>query len=218
MKRILVILPFLLVLAACSANPDKQTVNAKIETISSDESHLNEIIEVASPIIFEILELEGIGRNAMVIDPKGDNPYIEIIRLDGKELVSEENQRVQEQIQETVYSKTNVDFKVTLRSQTKTEIRDNSWQPIFNDVTQEMEKQFEEYRGFGYSFSPEPLQIIIKTDLKNNKSTSNLEKINEIQQFVTSRVEQKIEELAVEEIPYKIIIRSKENDDLNSDY
>lgn len=215
MKPILLLLPLLLVLAACSANVNKQNGDARIEANSSEQAHINKIIEMASSTISAILESEGIGRNMQVIDPTGDNPYIEIVRVDGKELPSVENERVQQRIKDEVHSKTEVDFNVTLRSQTKGEIRDSQWSPIFNAVIEETEKNFKEYRGFAYSFSPEPLEIILKTDLKDNKSTSNIEKIEEIEQYAYKLIEQKIEELAVEKIPYKIIIRSKDNVELN---
>ena len=157
MKPILLLLPLLLVLAACSANVNKQNGDARIEANSSEQAHINKIIEMASSTISAILESEGIGRNMQVIDPTGDNPYIEIVRVDGKELPSVENERVQQRIKDEVHSKTEVDFNVTLRSQTKGEIRDSQWSPIFNAVIEETEKNFKEYRGFAYSFSPEPL-------------------------------------------------------------
>ncbi|MDI7741232.1 hypothetical protein QMK38_04380 [Lysinibacillus fusiformis] len=215
MKPILLILPLLLVLMACSANAGKVYEEAEIVANSSEETQVNQIIDLASSAIFAILESEGIGRNMMVIDPTVDNPYIEIIRVDGKELSSAETARVEKLIKDTVFTKTDVAFNVTLRPQTKEEIRDSQWSPIFQAVIDETEKKFKEYRGFAYSFSPEPLQIIIKTDLRDNKSTSNREKIEAIEQYANQIIERKIEELTVEKIAYKIIIRNNDNEEIN---
>lgn len=215
MKPILLILPLLLVLMACSANAGKVDEEAEIVANSSEEAQVNQIIDLASSAIFAILESEGIGRNMMVIDPTVDNPYIEIIRVDGKELSSAETARVEKLIKDTVFTKTDVAFNVTLRPQTKEEIRDSQWSPIFQAVIDETEKKFKEYRGFAYSFSPEPLQIIIKTDLRDNKSTSNREKIEAIEQYANQIIERKIEELTVEKIAYKIIIRNNDNEEIN---
>ena len=215
MKPILLILPLLLVLMACSANAGKVDEEAEIVANSSEETQVNQIIDLASSAIFAILESEGIGRNMMVIDPTVDNPYIEIIRVDGKELSSAETARVEKLIKDTVFTKTDVAFNVTLRPQTKEEIRDSQWSPIFQAVIDETEKKFKEYRGFAYSFSPEPLQIIIKTDLRDNKSTSNIEKIEAIEQYANQIIERKIEELTVEKIAYKIIIRNNDNEEIN---
>lgn len=215
MKPILLILPLLLVLMACSANAGKVDEEAEIVANSSEETQVNQIIDLASSAIFAILESEGIGRNMMVIDPTVDNPYIEIIRVDGKELSSAETARVEKLIKDTVFTKTDVAFNVTLRPQTKEEIRDSQWSPIFQAVIDETEKKFKEYRGFAYSFSPEPLQIIIKTDLRDNKSTSNREKIEAIEQYANQIIERKIEELTVEKIAYKIIIRNNDNEEIN---
>jgi len=215
MKPILLILPLLLVLMACSANAGKVDEEAEIVANSSEEAQVNQIIDLASSAISAILESEGIGRNMMVIDPTVDNPYIEIIRVDGKELSSAETARVEKLIKDTVFTKTDVAFNVTLRPQTKEEIRDSQWSPIFQAVIDETEKKFKEYRGFAYSFSPEPLQIIIKTDLRDNKSTSNREKIEAIEQYANQIIERKIEELTVEKIAYKIIIRNNDNEEIN---
>lgn len=215
MKPILLILPLLLVLMACSANAGKVDEEAEIVANSSEETQVNQIIDLASSAIFAILESEGIGRNMMVIDPTVDNPYIEIIRVDGKELSSDGTARVEKLIKDTVFTKTDVAFNVTLRPRTKEEIRDSQWSPIFQAVIDETEKKFKEYRGFAYSFSPEPLQIIIKTDLRDNKSTSNREKIEAIEQYANQIIERKIEELTVEKIAYKIIIRNNDNEEIN---
>lgn len=212
MKKILTILPIIIILAACSNNTSEEKIDSKIETTASEDAHLTVIIDVASSTISEILESEGVGRNMMIIDPKADKPYIEIIRVDGLELPDVETKEIQERIKDTVLSKTDVNFNVTLRSQTKEEIRDTNWHPIFDALIKEMESEFEEYRGFGYSFSPEPLQIIIKTDMKDNKSTG---KIEEIEQYANKIIEKKIQELSVEKIPYKIIIRGIGDEDIN---
>ena len=124
-------------------------------------------------------------------------------------------QKVQKLVSDTVYSKTDIVFNVTVRTKTAAERLDNKWQPILSAIRAETDKKFEEYRGFAYSFSPAPLQIIIKTDLKNSKGSSNLEKVEQIKKYVDEIIELKREELSIEELPYKITVRSKDNEDLN---
>ncbi|WP_342601215.1 hypothetical protein MHB48_09605 [Psychrobacillus sp. FSL H8-0483] len=199
MKKIHTILFTVMILTACS----------------DTDQNLNELVEAASSVTSETLQLEGIGSVAVMINPADSNPRIEIILQDEKELTSVEIEEVQKRIQDAVYSNTNVSFNVLIRSKSEEELRDEKWHPIFKAIYEKTEEEFEEYRGFAYSFSPEPLQIIIKTHLQDNKSTSNLEKIEQIEEYVDEIIKQKIKELYVEELPYKIIVRSKDNEDLN---
>ncbi len=199
MRKILTILFTVMILTACS----------------DTDQNLIELGEAASSITSETLQMEGIGHSMIMIDPTDSNPRIEIILQDEKELRSVDREEVQERIEDTVYSKTNVSFNVLIRSKSEKELRDEKWGPIFRAIYEKTEEEFVEYRGFAYSFSPEPLQIIIKTHLQDNKSTSNLEKIEQIEEYVDEIIKQKIKELSVKELPFKIIVRSKDNEDLN---
>ncbi|MGN7478612.1 hypothetical protein ACTHOQ_12220 [Solibacillus silvestris] len=101
---------------------------------------------------------------------------------------------------------------IRLRFEKKSEsaIRDQQWQPILSAISEETNKRFEEYRGFAYSFHPEPLQIIIKTNIDSPKWFGNPDKkINQIAEYVDIIIKLKREELSIEEIPYEIIITDK---------
>ena len=113
-------------------------------------------------------------------------------------------------------NKTNLDFTIKFQKKSESAIRDQQWQPIFEAVREETNKKYEEYRGFAYSFHPEPLQIIIKTDLNTPKwfSHSN-KKVKQITEYVDKIIELKRDELSIEEIPYKIIIRDKNDNNIN---
>ncbi|KOS69827.1 hypothetical protein AEA09_10345 [Lysinibacillus contaminans] len=140
---------------------------------------------------------------------------MEVIVNDENEISSIEQQAVQELVSDSVYSKTNILFDVTVRTKSVAERLDEEWQPIFNVIRIKTDEQFEEYRDFAYSFSPAPLQIIIKTHLKNSKGDSNLERVERIEEYVEGIIEKKREELSIEDLSYKIIVLSKENEKLN---
>lgn len=87
---------------------------------------------------------------------------------------------------------------------------------MFSSINEETKKEFKEYRGFAYSFHPEPLQIIIKTNLEKPKWYWNSnQKVLEITTYVDKIIELKTEELSIEEIPYEIIIRDKNDKKIN---
>lgn len=111
-----------------------------------------------------------------------------------------------------------VKVKVTRKSKAETdaEIWDMKWQPIFTSIMAETDKKFDEITGFAYSFHPMPLQIIIKTSLSHGWmewDTKRQTKV--IENYVRQIVEIKREELSIEKIPYKIIIRSEEHKKIN---
>ncbi|EPD53799.1 hypothetical protein HMPREF1210_00622 [Paenisporosarcina sp. HGH0030] len=119
-------------------------------------------------------------------------------------------------VADAVSSKTNINFDVKVNRRSENEIRDEKWHPVFTSVREETAKNFEEFKGFAYSFHPEPLQIIIKTDLEKSKWWWNSdEKVKEIEKHVLEIIKLKSEELLIEEIPHEIIISGKENKKLN---
>ena len=119
-------------------------------------------------------------------------------------------------VTDVIYSKSNIKFSVKLKRKSESQIRDENWQPIFQAITEETNKKFEEYREFAYFFHPEPLQIIIKTDLHKSKWFWNSDKkVEQIEKYVKDEIQLKREELSIEEIPYEIVIRSKDNKKLN---
>lgn len=184
--------------------------------MSEEDKKLNELINEVSKITSESLNEKGYSLIGMMIDAKTPNPYIEII-IDGtKEYYDEVKDEIQKLVTNTVFSNTNIQFEVRLKRKTENEKIDEQWQPIFSVIREETDKKFKEYRGFAYSFHPEPLQIIIKTDLRQSKwAWNSSKKIKQIEQYIHEIIELKREELLVDELPYEIIIRSKDNKQLN---
>lgn len=145
--------------------------------------------------------------NEIVIEMKGTKEDIE---------KSKEFKELEKIIDQTILSETGLDFTVKLRKESESTRRDQEWQPIFEVITEETNKKFEEYRGFAYSFHPEPLQIIIKTNIDSSKWFENSnKKVNQMTEYVDKIIELKREELSIEEIPYELIIRDKNEKKIN---
>lgn len=123
---------------------------------------------------------------------------------------SKEIEELEKFIDQTILQKTDLEYTVRIQKKSEIAIRDQQWQPILSAISEETKKRFKEYRGFAYSFHPEPLQIIIKTNIHSSKWFGNSDKkINQITEYVDKIIELKREELSIEEIPYEIIIRDK---------
>ena len=195
-------------------NNKKELADNMDEKIPTGVEKINELSGVVFNTTSEILKIEGYRTNRMFVDSRKPNPYIEVIVNDENELSSIKKQEVQELVSDTVYLKTNILFNVTVRTKSVAELLDEEWQPIFSAIRIKTDEQFEEYRGFAYSFFPAPMQIIIETHLKNTIGDSNLERVEKIEEFVEGIIEKKREELSIEDLPYKIIVLSKENEEL----
>ncbi|ETT86435.1 DUF4030 domain-containing protein [Viridibacillus sp. FSL R5-0477] len=171
----------------------------------------NEVSEIAS----KSLRNKGYVYKA-AIDPRSPNPYIKIQIDETNEKINKDNVELQKEIKKAIFSNTKMNFTVTLKGQSGDEIRDQKWQPIFTTISEELDKEFEEYRGFAYSFHPKLLQITIKTDLEKSKGEWNpAKKIKKIEEYVNEIIKLKRVELLVEAVPYQIIIRSKDNKRMN---
>ena len=139
--------------------------------------------------------------NEILIEMQGMKEYF------GK---SKEIEELEKFIDQTILQKTDLEYTVRIQKKSEIAIRDQQWQPILSAISEETKKRFKEYRGFAYSFHPEPLQIIIKTNIHSSKWFGNSDKkINQITEYVDKIIESKREELSIEEIPYEIIIRDK---------
>ncbi|MFG6115768.1 hypothetical protein ACGTN9_11295 [Halobacillus sp. MO56] len=141
-------------------------------------------------------------------------PEKEIV-IEGTDKDFAENDELEKLISKAVLSKTNLNYSVKLKKKSESEIRDMEWQPIFTAISEETNKKFNEYRGFASSFHPQPLQIIIKTNINNSWFKNSDEKVKEIEDYVEKIIELKIEELSIKEVPYEIIIRDKNNKKIN---
>ena len=121
-------------------------------------------------------------------------------------------EEIEELIAQKMLSQSNMELGFKIRKKSKSAILNQEWQPILDAIREETEKKFTEYRGFAYSFHPEPLQIIIKTNIDSPKWFSNSDKkANQMTKYVDKIIQLKREEHSIEEISYEIIIRDKEN-------
>lgn len=178
--------------------------------ISQEDTKLNESVNEVAKLTSDLLKENGYNTSNVSIDPRKEM-IIEVTNGDLKK-----NNETEKLIANSIFSKTNMNFKVLIKEKSKSQIRDQEWQPIFSAIREETEKEFEEYQGFAYSFHPEPLQIIIKTDLEKPKwFWQSNKKVKQITNYVDKIIELKRGELSIEEIPYEIIIRDKDSKKIN---
>ncbi len=172
---------------------------------------VNHAIESAN----EILDSNGLKSSTISFEPNIASNQL-LVELDVKNKLDSSKQRlIKKQISNAVYKETNTKFEVKLK-QSKIDLQDQAWQPIFSAMNEEANKKFKEYRGFSYSFNPSPLQIIIKTDIKKSMWSWNLHnKVKKIEDHIEEVINIKQKELSVEEIPYEIIIEGKDNKRIN---
>ncbi|MFF5994709.1 hypothetical protein AAGS61_08095 [Lysinibacillus sp. KU-BSD001] len=188
-----------------NAKINQHTASNQLEEYAPGE--VGQLGELAFTAASEVLNREDFGRLVMLMDPQSPQPYLEIILADLDEISIEKIHQLQQLVAEAVYAQTNKDFSITIRTKSDEERLDEEWQPIFTIIGNETEKNFEAYRGFAYSFSPAPLEIIIKTHL----SHSAQQQAKEIKAFVAALIEQHRQVLSVEDIPYEIIIRDEDH-------
>ncbi|MGX9134459.1 hypothetical protein ACWV26_08760 [Rummeliibacillus sp. JY-2-4R] len=172
---------------------------------------VNKAVESAK----EILDSHGLKSSTISYESNIASNQL-LVELDVKNKLDSSKQRlIKRQISNAVYKQTNTKFEVKLK-QSKIDLQDQAWQPIFSAMNKEANKKFKEYRGFSYSFNPSPLQIIIKTDLKKSIWSWNLHnKIKKIEDHIGEVINIKQKEFSVEEIPYEIIIEGKDNKRIN---
>lgn len=184
-------------------------------TLSEEDDQLRKSMIKVFEEISALLKEKGYHSNSISTNPNNEI-IIEIQGMKEDLEKSKEFEELEKIIVQTILSKTNLDFTVKLRKKSESAIRDQEWQPIFDAIIEETNKKFEEYRGFAYSFHPEPLQIIIKTNIDSSKWFRNSnKKINQITEYVDKIIELKREEFLIEEIPYEIIIRDKNEKEVN---
>lgn len=180
-----------------------------LPTLSEDDEKLRKSMVKVIEEIRALLKEKGYPSNSISTNPNNEI----IIEIHGTKEDLENSKEIEElekMIDQTILSKTELDYTVRIRKKSESAIRDQEWQPIIGAIIEETNKKFEEYRGFAYSFHPEPLQIIIKTNIDSPKWFGNSDKkINQMIEYVDQIIELKREELSIEEIPYKIIIMDK---------
>lgn len=184
-------------------------------TLSEEDEKLRESMMKVFKEISALLKEKGYYSDSISTNPNNEI-IIELQDTKGNIEKSKEIEELEKIIDQTILSKMDLDFTVKIRKKSESAIRDQEWQPIFNAIIEETNKKFEEYRGFAYSFHPEPLQIIIKTNINSSKWFGNSDKkINQITEYVDKIIELKREEFTIEEIPYEIIITDKNDKEVN---
>ena len=150
----------------------------------------------------------------MSIDTGLSQPNIIIEIADNKKLYGKVKKNLEKRIHDQIYTEFNIDYNITINEKTKEKMREDKWHPIFISIAEEVNKQFDEVKGFAHSFHPDPLQIIIKTSIPKGQQEAEA-LIKKIEAYVHEIIKIKKEELSLEREPYQIIIRSKEQEKLN---
>jgi Endoplasmic reticulum vesicle transporter len=163
-----------------------------------------------------ILREKGYESTLMSIGVKNPPQSLKIEVIEDKQRFKHIKPGVVRAIREGIKARVGIDIDINLTRKSETKVRDESWQPIFDAIMQETDKEFRVVTGFGYSFHPMPLEIIIKTSLEKGWIPWQTKRTAEaIEEYIKQVIEIKREELTVEEIPYKIIIRGKGGKKLN---
>lgn len=181
-------------------------------TITEENQKFSESMMTAYEEISSLLKKNEYDYHSMSMSISPNNDIIvEIQRtnIGNKEIEEPIAQKIEELIAQKMLSNSNTNLEVKFKEIGST-LLDQEWQPIFEAIRVETEKKFEEYKGFAYSFHPEPLQIIIKTDLDTPKWFRNSNrKANQMKKYVHKIINLKQEELSIKEIPYEIIVEDK---------
>ncbi|WP_199794641.1 hypothetical protein [Lentibacillus sp. Marseille-P4043] len=176
-----------------------------------EDKKLMESIHNISNIVSDVLKNEGYNNHSYSISVK---PKKEII-IEGTNNNFVDNAELEKLISNAILTEENMKFTVQLTKKSEREIRDQEWHPVFTAIREEINKKFKEYRGFAFSFHPQPLQIIIKTKINNSWFGNSDEKVKEIEKYVDKIIELKLEELSIEKVPYEINIRDENNEKIN---
>ena len=173
---------------------------------SMEQKKITESINSTSKVITDLLKEKGAINYSITMHPKNE------IIIEGTDIDYTKKDEMEKLIAHTIFSKTNMNFTVKIQKISANRIREQNWQPVFTAIIEETRNKFDEYRGFAYSFHPEPLQIIIKTDLEKPKWLwGSKRKVKQIKKYVDKVIELKSAEISIEKIPYEIIIRDKNN-------
>ncbi|MBR7798074.1 hypothetical protein GT022_18775 [Agaribacter marinus] len=197
---------------AQSYNIDKVKVEVEVQekglgNVSKKQMELtNQLFKITE----EVLKQEGYNFNIMSINHSKNSIQIEIKATEQQ--YNKNKGEMEKLVHDTIYAKTQLDLKIEVTRKSESELRDESWQQIFTSVMDESHKEFNEVTGFAYSFHPKPLEIILKTSLSQGKQDQKV--AEEIARYAKQIVKVSRNELSIEKIPYKIIIRDKEQENM----
>ncbi|MEW4305984.1 DUF4030 domain-containing protein [Rossellomorea marisflavi] len=147
------------------------------------------------------------------LEPDSDHVSVEV-SIPASESRKEEIKTIIQQTFEFHGTK-DLDVKVQSVDVEKEKARSTAWNELFQTMIEGlMTKKEYQVTGFAYSFSPPPLQIIIKTSIKES-DPDRIEKVGrietDIQQFLQSDEVQK----KINKEEYQLVIRSKEGNKIN---
>lgn len=184
--------------------------------VSEENIKNSELANDVGSNISKLLNDNGYKFSSIFFEPRKDKAIIEI-KIEGTEdYYNNVRDEIKKLVSNATFLNKKINIEVSVKRRSENEIRDEQWQPIFSAIIEETDKKFKEYRGFAYSFHPKPLQIIIKTNLPKSKWYWNSnKKIVQIEDYVNEIIKIKMKELSVEEIPYEIIIRNRDNKKIN---
>lgn len=167
--------------------------------------HTQQLFDIAH----KVLKQEGYNISTMGIG-KQDTLKIEI--EESKLNLDKAKMDVEKRIHNAIDAKMNVDYTIEISEESQAEIRDENWQPIFSTVMAEAHKKYNVVTGFAYSFHPKPLEIILKTSLSQGEEDKRM--AEKIAIYAKEVVKVKRNKLSVDKIPYKMIIRDKNQEKL----
>lgn len=180
---------------------DIQERHIERHVMSEEDKKIQEVMETAQ----DTLTQKGYKTSVIQFDSKTNTLSIEV----ESENTNQHFDQIKKNIEELVSQK-QLSYKIEIKKKSESKIKDMNWHPIFTSVMDESHKQFKEVIGFAYSFHPKPLEIILKTSLSNGE----VKKAQAIEEYARQVIEIKRKELAVEKIPYKIIIRDKKHKEI----
>lgn len=183
--------------------------------LSKEDKVSQERFEDIARLSMEILKQKELDAGGVSISSANAKHEVEIILPYGKQLDETKVNEAEKLIENTISQESNTKVDIKIKQKMKNQARDESWGPVFSSIIEETSKKYKEYRGFAYSFYPEPLQIIIKTDLLKSKSRNPDEKVTEIVEYVEALIDKKTEEIGIEKVAFQVIVRDKNNKSLN---
>jgi hypothetical protein len=180
--------------------------------ISKKEKERMEMVDEFINIALEKLKQNGYESEGSSLSR--DEKTFTITIDESKEKFEKIKHDLEDNIQRAIDEESDLKYKVVIDRISQIEKAERDWYPILDSIMNETNKNFTEVRGFAYSFHPQPLQIIIKTSLKQGEEGKD--KAALIEEYTQKVTEIKRKELGLEKIPYIIIIRDKKHDKLYS--
>lgn len=182
-------------------------IEAPKVSVSEEEKKRMEYVNKVYNIIDTVLTKNHHDNSRINIDPEAETATIKM-EFFNTDNIKESTETLRGKIEEALQKESVQNLTIKIKKRSETEIREEDWHPVFTSIMQVSSDKFSEVNGFAYSFYPAPLEIIIKTSLRNGE----IEKAEEINKYVKQIIDVKKKELSIKDIPYKIIIRDKQHE------